>query len=348
MRPGHDPPSAVGHGDVVIVRRIAGGSAGHFSESQLRWQAFGVTAARHWGVHLPTFDPFGTADLRGLVDCARVAEDLGFDTLWVGDHLVCPAPVLDALCALAAAAAVTTRAQLGCGVLQLGLRHLVWTAKQLATVGTLAPGRLRIGVGVGGEFAQEFTAAGVDRRTRGGRLDEMLDVLPALLTGQPIDYEGTYLVVHSPPLLPALESTPPLAVGGRSDAALQRAARYGDQWIAMWQSPATVRRCAERLAELAAAAGRPVPKVAMLVLAHVDDDLEAARREASAALFGQYRLAFETVDRWTAYGPVEEVAKLLLDYRDAGAEEILLLPLASRVAIQYERFAAVRELVEAA
>ena len=307
-----------------------------------------MNAARSWGVHLPTFDPSGTDDLSSLVDSARVAEDLGFDTLWVGDHLVCPAPVLDALCALAAAAAVTTRAQLGCGVLQLGLRHLVWTAKQLATVGTLAPGRLRLGVGIGGEFDEEFTAAGVDRRTRGRRLDEMLGVLPDLLTGQPVDYEGTHLVVHCPPLLPALPYAPSLAVGGRSDAALRRAARYGDQWIAMWQSPATVRRCGERLAELAAEAGRPVPKVAMLVLAHVDDDLETARREASAVLYGQYRLALEAVDRWTACGPVEEVAKLLIDYRDAGAEEILLVPLASRVATQYERFAAVRELVEAA
>jgi alkanesulfonate monooxygenase SsuD/methylene tetrahydromethanopterin reductase-like flavin-dependent oxidoreductase (luciferase family) len=307
-----------------------------------------VTAARRWGVHLPTFDPFGTAGLGALADSARAAEDLGFDTLWVGDHLVCPAPVLDALCALGAASAVTTRAQLGCAVLQLGLRHLMWTAKQLATVGTLAPGRLRLGVGVGGEFEEEFAAAGVDRRTRGARLDEMLDVLPALLTGQPVDYEGTCLRVHSPPLLPALESPPMLAVGGRSDAALRRAARYGDQWIAMWQSPATVRRCGERLAALAADTGRPAPQVAMLVLAHVDEDVEVARREAAAGLFGQYRLELERVERWTAYGPAEEVAKLLLDYCDAGVEEILLLPLASRVATQYERFAAVRELVEAA
>ncbi len=307
-----------------------------------------MTVSRRWGVHLPTFDPFGTGLPPEVVACARIADELAFDTVWVGDHLVCPAPVLDALCALSAAAAVTSHARLGCGVLQLGLRHLVWTAKQLATLDALAPGRLRLAVGVGGEFEEEFVAAGVDRRTRGRRLDEMLEVLPALLTGQSVDHCGPYIEVHSPPLLPALRSAPPLAIGGRSDSALRRAARYGDQWISMWQSPGTVRRCGERLAVLAAEEGRPTPGVAMLVLAHVDEDLGTARREAAAALYGQYRLPLDVVERWTAYGPAEEVAKLLVGYCDAGAEELLLLPLGADAGTQFERFATVRKLVETA
>ncbi|MGH2928320.1 MAG: hypothetical protein ACRDL8_08960, partial [Solirubrobacteraceae bacterium] len=74
----------------------------------------------------------------------------------------------------------------------------------------------------------------------------------------------------------------------------------------------------------------------------------AARRQAAAALYGQYRLPLEVVDRWTAYGPAEEVAKLLLDYCAAGAEELLLLPLAADARTQFERFAVVRQLVETA
>ncbi len=75
-----------------------------------------------------------------VVEAARRAEQLGFDALWAADHLICDAPVLDVLCALSAAAAVTSRIELGASVLQLGLRQPAWAAKQLATVATLETG----------------------------------------------------------------------------------------------------------------------------------------------------------------------------------------------------------------
>lgn len=295
---------------------------------------------------MPTFDPMGSGT-PPVVSAARLGEELGYDALWVGDHLICPAPSLDSLCALSALAAVTDRVELGISVLQLGLRHLVWTAKQLATVETLAPGRLRLGVGVGGEFDEEFQASGVDRHTRGHRLDEMLDVLPALLLGERVEHEGPQLVINVPEgLQPAVDRLPPLTVGGRSDAALTRAARVGDQWVGMWQSPSTVARCAERLGELAAAAGRKRPSVAMLVLVNVNDDAAVARQEVTRALWGQYRLDFDVVERWTPYGSVEEVAKFLAAYREAGVAELMLLPAAQDPLAQYERLAEVRQLVD--
>jgi probable F420-dependent oxidoreductase len=298
-----------------------------------------------WGVVAPTFDQFGTGALPPLVAAARRAEELGFDALWVGDHLACPAPGLDALCALSAAAAVTDRVELGLSVLQLGLRHPVWAAKQLATVDALAPGRLRLGVGVGGEFEDEFVAVGADRHSRGQRLDEMLDILPALLRGEPIDHHGRHANFRVPGLLPAPATLPPLSVGGRSDAALVRTARYADQWIAMWHSPDTVRECADKMAGLAADQGRPEPSTAMLVIVNVSEDVDAARREVSASLHGMYRLPLRVVDRWTGYGPAEQVAKLLVDYRDAGVGEFLLLPAAPDPIEQFDRLTEVRELV---
>src|SRR3954469_25437422 len=107
-----------------------------------------------WGVLLPTFDPLRTGRQPSPGEAARLAEDLGFDAVWVGDHLACPAPVLDAPTCLAAAAAVTNRIALGLSVMLLGLRRPAWAAKQLATIDALSGGRLRLGVGVGGEFAQ--------------------------------------------------------------------------------------------------------------------------------------------------------------------------------------------------
>lgn len=304
-----------------------------------------MTDSLRWGVLAPTFDPFGTGT-PPLLAAAKLAEELAFDTLWVGDHLLWPVPALDSLCALSAVGAVTSGIGIGVSVLQLGLRHLVWTAKQLATIDAIAPGRLRLGVGVGGEFPEEFEAAGVSLAGRGRRLDEMLDLLPALLCGAPVDYEGEQLRVHVKGLRPAVSRLPRVAIGGRSEAALRRAARYGDEWMGMWHSADTVRERAGRLAALAEGEGRRAPDVAMLVLVNVNDDARAARSEVAATVRGQYGLPIEAVERWTPYGPPEEVAKMVVDYRDAGVSELLLLPAAEDALVQFERLAAVRQLVE--
>ncbi|MEZ0292208.1 MAG: LLM class flavin-dependent oxidoreductase, partial [Solirubrobacteraceae bacterium] len=168
-----------------------------------------------WGVLLPTFDPHRTGGALPTLEAARLAEAAGFDAVWAGDHLACPAPVLDAPTCLAAAAAVTERVELGIAVLQLGLRQPAWAAKQLATLDALSGGRLALGVGVGGEFPEEFAAAGVTHRDRGARLDELLGVLPDLLTGRPVRHSGPALQLDVPALEPAMPAPPRLLVGGR-------------------------------------------------------------------------------------------------------------------------------------
>ncbi len=95
-----------------------------------------------------------------------------------------PAPVYDSTVALAAVAATTTRVKLGFGVMLLGLRQPAWVAKQLTTIDALAPGRLLLGVGVGGEFPEEFEALGLSVKRRGRLLDEALAELPDWLEGR--------------------------------------------------------------------------------------------------------------------------------------------------------------------
>lgn len=102
---------------------------------------------------------------------------------------------------------------------------------------------------------------------RGARLDEALAALPDLLSGRAVHLLGTALSV--PPLEPVAK-LPPILVGGRSEAALRRAARFGDSWLPMWLSPAAVAQSAQRLAELAGALGRPAPSVTMLIGVRVD------------------------------------------------------------------------------
>jgi alkanesulfonate monooxygenase SsuD/methylene tetrahydromethanopterin reductase-like flavin-dependent oxidoreductase (luciferase family) len=273
-----------------------------------------------------------------VAEAARLAERLGFDSVWAGDHLACPAPVLDAPTCLAAAAAVTERVDLGISVLILALRQPAWIAKQLITVDALSGGRLRLGVGVGGEFPQEFAATGVPVRERGARLDAALAVLPDLLCGRAAG--------DVPALEPAMAAPPPLYVGGRSDAALQRAARVGDAWLPMWLSPDVIAERAERLAELAAEHGRPRPDVALLIGVRVEDDLERARRQAAEHLQGLYRLPLAVVERWTPLGDAARVAEHLAAHVDAGVGEVILMPFGSDPLRQYERLAEVRDRIE--
>ena len=231
----------------------------------------------------------------------------------------------------------------------LGLRAPAWAAKQLQTIDHLAgPGRLRLGVGVGGEFPEEFTAAGVDPRRRGARLDDALDVLPDLLTGLPVDHEGRALSVHSPALAPAMATPPPIYVGGRGEPALRRAARVGDAWLPMWLSPAQVAERSAQLAELALERDRPAPRTALLVLTRIDDDAAHARAVAEAHLQGQYRMALEVVERWTVLDSIDGAVERLSEYQAVGVSEILLLTLGPDALTQYERLAAVNDRLSAA
>ena len=109
----------------------------------------------------------------------ELAERLGFDSLWVGDHVAFPMPILDPLLQLALAAAHSERLWFGTSVYLVPLRHPVLIAKQVATLDLLCGGRFVFGVGVGGEFPREFEAVGVPVRERGARMSEALPLAAA-------------------------------------------------------------------------------------------------------------------------------------------------------------------------
>jgi alkanesulfonate monooxygenase SsuD/methylene tetrahydromethanopterin reductase-like flavin-dependent oxidoreductase (luciferase family) len=292
---------------------------------------------------LPNFDPQRLGGPPQIVAAARLAEQLGFESLWAGDHLACPAPGLDAPTCITASAVVTERIALGFSVMLLGLRNPAWTAKQLVSIDLLAGGgRVRLGVGAGGEFPAEFEAAGVPVSERGARLDDSLTVIGDLLTGQPVDYAGRALTVRSPALEPALPAAPPIYVGGRGEPALRRAARHGDAWMPMWLSPARIAERLQLLSEMALEQGRPAPRVAPLILVRIDDDRNQAYAEARAHIAGQYRMELETIERWTLLDSIDGAVEHLHQFVEVGVSEILLLTLGRDPLDQYERLAEVR------
>jgi alkanesulfonate monooxygenase SsuD/methylene tetrahydromethanopterin reductase-like flavin-dependent oxidoreductase (luciferase family) len=299
-----------------------------------------------FGFQLPTFDPMKLGGPQKFVEAARLGEQAGFDAIWVGDHLATPAPNYEASVALAAAAAVTERIEVGFGVMLLALRATAWAAKQLQTLDALAPGRVLLGVGVGGEFPKEFEAVGLSTSRRGRMLDEALRVLPDLLRGRSVEMQSPVGAdkLKVPALTPPVSKLPALYIGGRGEPAMVRAARVGDWWMPTWLTPDKTVSRRERLAELAAEQGRPAPKIAFVLGALIDADEARARERASTYIQGMYGMAFERVEHWIPVGCAERVAEHVQAQCEAGVEEIIFTLLGDAPLAQIEGLAAVREL----
>lgn len=292
------------------------------------------------GVMLPSSDVAGTgiADLAGA---AATLEDLGVGTVWAGDHLAFHTPVIDSCVALATAAAATTRVRLGFGVLLLALRPPAWAAKQITSLQVVSGGRVVLGIGVGGENPAEWSAAGVPARERGKRTDAVLRVLPGMLSGVPVHVPPPY-DLDVPALLPA-GPVPPIWIGGRSDHALRRAAAFGTGWLGMWADAGRVRRSRGILSQAAEELGRPRPRIGLHVFVHVGDET-AAREDAAAFIWGQYRMNIDVVARYVALGQVGQVRDHLLELHEAGVDEFVLHPATQRQDAQYDRLG---ELIDA-
>ncbi|MAT03770.1 MAG: LLM class flavin-dependent oxidoreductase, partial [Acidimicrobiaceae bacterium] len=119
----------------------------------------------------------------------------------------------------------------------LPLRHPVPVARQLSTLSSFAPGRLVLGVGIGGEDRHEVSSCGVDPRTRGRRMDECLQIVRGLQSGTAVTFSGEFFNLDEVVIDPAPMPSVPVIVGGRSSAAIRRAGRLGDGWLGIWVSP---------------------------------------------------------------------------------------------------------------
>jgi alkanesulfonate monooxygenase SsuD/methylene tetrahydromethanopterin reductase-like flavin-dependent oxidoreductase (luciferase family) len=271
------------------------------------------------------------------------AADAGLDYVGVGDHVSFHGGTgFDGL--VSATAALTAQDRLGVlvGVYQLALRHPLTVARQLATISQLAPGRLMLGVGVAGEDRSEVANCGVDPASRGRRLDECLQVLRALATGEAVDHDGEFFCLQGAAVRPA--APVPIVVGGKVEAALRRAVRYADGWLGIFVTPRRFTATVHRLGELAVELGRPVPSwLGVNVWCGLDGDPAAARAMLGARMERLYRLPPEKFERVCPAGPPEQVAEWLAPFIGAGAGHVTLIPTAVSWEAGIEAAARVRE-----
>jgi probable F420-dependent oxidoreductase len=184
-----------------------------------------VSEIGRFGVFLPSYIWEGDGDerARGIREFARRVEALGFDSLFITDHLLAAkrfysVSFLEPLSALAVAAGVTERVRLGTSILIMPLRNPVLLAKELATLQFLSENRMILGAGVGWNDA-EYEAVGVHKSERGKRTDEMLDILVPLLEGRTVTYHGRYYSVDDLFIEPTASRRPEIWIGGGSQLA---------------------------------------------------------------------------------------------------------------------------------
>lgn len=267
--------------------------------------------------------------LRATVE--RVA-DAGVDHLCVGDHVsFFVGAGSDGLISATSLLAVQAALPVYVGLYLLPLRHPIPVARQLATIAQLAPGRLTLGVGVGGEDPHELEICGIEPRTRGRRMDESLRVLRRLADGTPVSFDGEFFALDDALILPAPSPAIPLVVGGRSDAAVSRAARLGDGWLGIWVSPRRYAAVRDRITREAAQAGRDASRFdhGLNVWCGFAATRPAARELVATRMQDFYQTPFEPFERYSPYGTPEEVAEFVRPYVEAGCSTVNVIPCAA-------------------
>ena len=288
---------------------------------------------------------------RGTERLARVvarAEQLGIDHLCTGDHVSFHGGRgFDGLLQVAALALLSRRLPVHSTVYLLPLRHPFPVARQVATLAQLAPGRITLGVGIGGEDRSEVENCGVDPKTRGRRMDECLELLARLLAGESVDFAGEFFRLRGARILPAPDPPVPILVGGRSPAALRRAGRMGRGWHAVFVSSERFAAARAEVESIGAAEGRGSIdwQHGLQVWCGFDRTREAAMPRLASALEDFYKLPFERFARYAPAGTPADVAAALAPYAEAGCRNLNLIPIAEDPDAALEAVAEVRRLL---
>jgi probable F420-dependent oxidoreductase len=210
----------------------------------------------------------------------RHAEQLGFESAWIAEHLIMPvkqnsaypysadgrflvppdAPFHDPLLVLSYVAALTTRIRLATGIFVLPLRNVFVTAKAIATLDNLSHGRVIFGVGIGW-LKEEFEAVGMNFEDRALRTREYLELMIELWSKSDPIYQGKTVATHGMKFMPKTvqQPHPPIVFGGTSEPALKRTVRLGDGWYGIAHSMDEARTLISRLRDYARVAERTRP-----------------------------------------------------------------------------------------
>jgi alkanesulfonate monooxygenase len=221
-----------------------------------------TTLSRTFGIAARNFTAYPEMpDILALVEYGLKMEQLGFDSLWVWDHVLLGVepnfPIIEALTLLTAIAARTKKMKLGTGVLVLPLRNPVLLAKQLSSMDLLSEGRLIMGL-ASGWYKREFDAVGVPFEQRGKIMDENLEILTRFWTEPMVKGQYAYHKIPAGVMYPkpVQKPRPPILIGGYVDRVLKRAAVAGDGWLTYFYRPESFAKSWAKIRDFAKEAGK--------------------------------------------------------------------------------------------
>ena len=279
---------------------------------------------------------FGAGLALGVGETARQArwmENLGYEYFSAGEHFMRgnpPGPTHAALPVLAVAAGATDQMRVLSSTILTPFYHPLVLARTTATLDAASGGRLTLGVGVGGEFPVEFEAAGLQVSQRGRRTDECLEVMRKLWTGEKVTFSGRHFQLTDAMInpLPVQKPNPPVLVSGRRDAAMARAAKFGDGWMPYFYDAPRYRDSVGKIKGFAAEAGRDISgfQWAHFPYIAIYPTEQQAAEVAAEQLGGRYLYGGEFLDivrKYCLLGTVENCIDQLQEYIAAGARHII-------------------------
>jgi len=275
-----------------------------------------------------------------LIKTATLAEELGFDSVWVWDHIILGSkryyPVHESFMVLAAVAAHTSKIRLGTGVYILPLRNPVVVAKQLATLDHLSDGRITFGVAAGW-YEREFKAVGVPFKKRGEILVRNIMLVKKLLSEEVVEgvYNGFDLDKVRIEPKPVQKPHPPIWLGGYVEKALERVGMLGDGWISYFYKPSSFFNSWQKILNYAKKHGRNTVEISNCLILPA---LIADNRETGMKRVSDFVRKYCDLPPWSEAsvesaltGSKEECREYLNRYIESGVKEIVLMPVFENV-----------------
>jgi probable F420-dependent oxidoreductase len=302
-----------------------------------------------FGIRVPNSGPL--ASPASIVEVAREAETLGYDSIWVHDHLTWTEEIhrthissgsddsqtgndspdfYEPMTALAYLAGLLGSVRLGVACLVVPCRNPLLAAKQIASLDVFCNGRLDIGLGIGSPStlkSREYEVLGVNRKLRGKIADDYIRAMKTIWMSQPSSYEGKFVTFKDAEICPKpyQKPHPPLWIGGWTEAAIKRTAAFGDGWLPAWLLPEDIGKKFRELKKLAAALGRNPDTIHLGIEVYgcIDEDSKRARENGLGTLaIGRSTFErFMTVDQLSEVsliGSPEEIRRMVGAYSDAG------------------------------
>jgi alkanesulfonate monooxygenase SsuD/methylene tetrahydromethanopterin reductase-like flavin-dependent oxidoreductase (luciferase family) len=287
-----------------------------------------------FGLALENFTPPDKSPSKdSILRMAKTAEWLGFDSVWVWDHLLLGSrkvfPVLDSTTTLAYLSSATSRVRLGTSVLIMALRNPLVLSKILSAIQILSEGRLVLGA-ASGWYEREFRATGVDYTRRGKIFEDEFQLVRRLLNESDVNYSGDRIQLEHATIFPKSTVPIPMLMGGYSEKVLLRTGRFADGWISYYYTPQGFADSWSMVKKGAMDAGRNPDSLRSvdIVPLSIANSFEEADRQAREFTTNYMDLPKNTkcTPESSVRGTVEQCISQIRDYEKAGVQELVFIP----------------------